>query len=222
MKFWKFYRKSIYTSVLYFFLYIIVLWIVGNLLNPPASATIFWEEYLSYFFVAIFLIFTMLNNPFTSNSFSYEMSLSLLLPIKKWQIVISRFLKDGFLLLIFQFISLIGYLFIVNIDSSYLILEFNSKLLSYIFTEFVMITVLQPVFIAFRKSTQKNLYTVLLLFCFYFGVPFVFAEPLQILYHKIKIFESICILTAVSLAYIAVLMVISFIISYRILSNSDF
>jgi len=94
--------------------------------------------------------------------------------------------------------------------------------LSYIFTEFVMITVLQPVFIAFRKSTQKNLYTVLLLFCFYFGVPFVFAEPLQILYHKIKIFESIYIMTAVSLAYIVVLMVISYIISYKILSNNDF
>ncbi len=125
-------------------------------------------------------------------------------------------------MLIFQFISLIGYLFIVNIDSSYLIHEFNSKLLSYIFTEFVMITVLQPVFIAFRKSAQKNLYTIFLLFCFYFGVPFVFAEPLQILYHKIKIFESIWILTTFSLAYIAVLMVISYIISYRILSNSDF
>jgi len=102
MKYWKFYRKSIYTSVLYFFLYIIVLWIVGSLLNPPTSATIFWEEYLSYFFVAIFLTFTMLNNPFTSNSFSYEISLSLLLPIKKWQIIISRFLKDGLLLLYFN------------------------------------------------------------------------------------------------------------------------
>ena len=93
--------------------------------------------------------------------------------------------------------------------------------MSYIFTEFVMITVLQPVFIAFRKSAQKNLYTIFLLFCFYFGVPFVFVEPLQILYHKIKIFDSIWTLVTASLAYTAVLMVISFIISYKILSNSE-
>ncbi|WPX08943.1 ABC-2 transporter permease [Anaerocellum danielii] len=225
MRYWKLYRQGVYTSILYFIFYTIFIQIFWVIFNPTTSTTMFLEKYFSSFFTAIYLVFTLLNVPINPNNFLNEISFCLLLPIKKRDIVITRYLKDFSLLLLFQLFILLEYAIIVQIKPSFNSADFFKYFLIYFFIGAAVIIALEPIYIAFRKIPHKTSTTKLMVLCFYLGVPFATAFPIFAVLNNSRlehiIFSSLKTFLPILLGYISILTCISFVISYMLLLKSD-
>lgn len=227
MKYFKLYKQGIIFSVLYFFIYILVLGITLFIIFPPEQRNIAnFERYFSFSLTAIYMTFFVLNVPMQRNLL-YEFSLGVLLPLKKWQIIVARYLKDLLLLLLFNTFS-VSLISIIEKTNSYL---FDQNLCEsfffYISVELVMLFSLEPIFIVFSNLEaieQKRGSIKTLVFISYLLTPYITNIPVYLIYQTPFIdkigFNIPSAHVILSFVYVAVLLAVSLVASFKIFSKN--
>lgn len=251
MKYLKLYKRYIFNFLLVVIVYIITMHLFSFFLDKPLTMNELLEKSFSIISTALFMSFFLYNFPFTPNNFLSELSFSLLLPVKRVNILISRFIRDILLALICQSIYLIIFFLMLRnlaVDMNKLI----DMVFLYAFEGVQIGAIFQPIFIwahsldnrigkmktlAFTKFGPANFLLPIdneigmmkmVTGIVYLGIPFLVLYSIFILMSKLSFngyifFYNTPLIRNIFIMFVftIILLIVSFVTAYKLLSKKE-